>query len=77
MHDMEVDQSVRHLFQYLVENGNMVAIEEVDENQLHKFPQDVLREIQSGDPAWESMVPDAAVKIIKSRGLFGYHNVGQ
>jgi hypothetical protein len=72
MHDVKVDPAIFHLYQYLAENGRMIVVEDVDENQLHVFPKDVLREIQSGDPSWEAMMPDAAVKIIKSRGLFGY-----
>jgi len=75
MHDVKVDHTVRHLYQYLVENGRMVAMEDVDENQLHIFPKDVLGKIQSDDPSWESMVPGAAVKIIKNRGLFGYRKI--
>jgi hypothetical protein len=77
MHDVSVDRTVLHLYQYLLENGRMTAIEDVDENQLHIFPQAVLQGIQSGDSSWESMVPDAAVRIIKSRGLFGYQKVVQ
>ena len=77
MHDMEVHEAVGHLFQYLVQNGKMVALEEVDKDQLHTFPQDVLRQIESGDSTWESMVPDAAVKIIKSRSLFGYRKAAR
>jgi len=72
MNDVKVDHPVRHLYQYLLENGRIVALEGVDENQLHIFPKDVLGKIQSGNPLWESMVPEAAAKIIKSRGLFGY-----
>ena len=74
MGNVEVDSTVRHLYHHLIENKMMIPIENVDERQLHIFPQDVLGKIQSGDPSWESMVPDAAVEIIKKRCLFGYRS---
>jgi hypothetical protein len=77
MHGVGMDDSVRDLYHYLVANGRMVAIEGVDESRLHIFPQDVMKAIQSGDSSWQSMVPSAAVKIIKDRGLFGYREPPQ
>jgi hypothetical protein len=32
----------------------------------------VLKKIQSGDPAWEPLVPAPIVETIKRQGLFGY-----
>lgn len=72
MHEVEVEPRIRHLYQHLLMNRMMVAIENVDEGELHIFPSDVLNKIQSGDQSWEQMVPRPAVEIIKVRGLFGY-----
>jgi hypothetical protein len=36
-------------------------------------PPDALAKLQSGDPAWEGMVPAEVAKIIKNRQFFGYH----
>ena len=74
MGDVEVDSTVRHLYLHLLENRMMLPIQDVDEDQLHIFPQDVLNRICSGDPSWESMVPAAAAAIIRSRRLFGYRS---
>jgi hypothetical protein len=72
MHEVEVEPRIRHLYEYLLTNGMMVPIENVDEGRLHIFPPDVLSKIQSGDQTWERMVPGPAVDVIKARGLFGY-----
>ena len=74
MDDVDVDSTVRHLYQHLVENGMILPIQNVDEDQLHIFPQDVLNKIRGCDSSWESMVPAAAVEMIKKRGLFGYRS---
>lgn len=72
MQDLQLDPSVKPLFEYLIRNQKMVAADRVDESELHVFPADVLKMIQDGDPRWESHVPKNAVETIKSRGLFGY-----
>lgn len=63
---------MRHLYAHLIQNGMIVAIKNVNEENLHILPEEVLRMIQSGDPAWERMVPQPGVKLIKERGVFGY-----
>lgn len=75
LRDVDVDPHIHRLHQYLLEESMMVPIENVDERELHIFPQDVLSRIHSGDPSWEQMVPRSAVDIIKTRGLFGYQLV--
>jgi hypothetical protein len=69
---LEVASNLRHLYAHLMENGMIVAIKDVNEKNLHIFPKEVLGMIQSGDPAWEGMVPLPGVKLIKERGVFGY-----
>jgi hypothetical protein len=39
---------------------------------LRIYPPDALAKLQSGDPAWERMVPPEVAEIIKSRQFFGY-----
>ena len=43
---------------------------------LRIYPPDALDKLQSGDPAWEKMVPPEVVEIIKARGFFGYRAAG-
>jgi hypothetical protein len=65
-------QHLRHLYLHLLENGLIVSIQQVDDDNLHVLPKEVLRMIQSGNPAWERLVPQPGVKLIKERGVFGY-----
>ena len=69
---LEVTSKVRHLYAYLSENGFIEPIREFQEGQLHISPREVLKEIQSGDPAWKNRVPPEVAELIKSRNLFGY-----
>jgi hypothetical protein len=69
---LEVDPKLRHLYAYLFENGFIVPTDAVDAGQLHVTPAEVLAKIQSGDPAWEQMVPPQVVSLIKERKFLGY-----
>ncbi len=69
---LETSLRVRHLHAYLVENKLVETLKNVDEKNLHILPKEVLRMIQQGDSAWETLVPTAGVNLIKERGVFGY-----
>lgn len=66
-----VAQHLRHLHAYLLENRFLQSIHTVNEGYLHIFPRDVLAKIQSGDLAWERMVPATVAERIKRHRLFG------
>jgi hypothetical protein len=61
----------RHLRDFLLESGHLVPIRRYDERFLSIFTKDVLARIQSGDAAWETMVPPAVADTIKAKRLFG------
>lgn len=61
----------RHLRDFLLESGHLVPIRRYDPRLLSIFTKDVLARIQSGDPAWETMVPPVVADTIKSKRLFG------
>jgi len=61
----------RHLRDFLLESGHLVPIRRYNERLLSIFTKDVLARIQSGDAAWETMVPPAVAKTIKAKRLFG------
>ena len=61
----------RHLRDFLLESGHLVPIHRYDERLLSIFTKDVLARIQSGDAAWETMVPPAVADTIKAKRLFG------
>jgi hypothetical protein len=61
-----------HLRDFLLATGHVVPIRRYDERLLGIFTTDVLARIQSGDGAWENMVPPAVAQTIKAKRLFGY-----
>jgi hypothetical protein len=67
---LDVDPRLRSLYQYLLDRGGILAIQEFDSAQLHIRPQEVLSKLQSGDPAWETMVPPEVARLIRERNLF-------
>jgi hypothetical protein len=69
---LEVAPNLRSLYQYLIENEFIQEIIDYNPDYLRILPPDALAKLQSGDPAWERMVPPEVTKIIKSRQFFGY-----
>jgi hypothetical protein len=65
----------RTLYDFLVQRGHIVGLENFREEALSIFSRDVLRLIQEGDESWEAMVPDAVAEMIRKRGFFGYSRV--
>ena len=70
--NMQVGGVLRQLYNYLVERGCIVPLDNFDADVLHIYSPDVLARIQTGADGWESMVPDAVADAIKARRLFGY-----
>lgn len=60
-----------HLYAHLLSGGFIEPIHEFNPAYLDISPHNVLREIQSGDPAWENVVPAPVVERIKRDRLFG------
>lgn len=69
---IKVAQNLRSLFQYLIDNQFIQEVTDYNPEYLRIHPPDALAKIQSGDPAWEQMVPPEVVAIIKQREFFGY-----
>jgi hypothetical protein len=63
---------LHHLHAFLLESHRLEPLRRYDEACLPIHTADVLRGIQTGDPAWEACVPPPIVEIIKRRRLFGY-----
>lgn len=64
---------LRHLYAYLREKRFIQDVAQYDPTCLNITSRDALARLQSGDPAWENMVPPQVVAMIKERKLFGYH----
>ncbi len=72
---LEVAPNLRSLFRYLIDNEFIEEITDYNPDYLRIHPPDALVKLQSGDPAWEQMVPAEVAKIIKDRRFFGYRAV--
>lgn len=70
--NLRVAPNLRHLYAYLVENLFIQGLRDYNEGCLPIFSRDVLARIQTGDSAWESMVPPQVGALIKERKLFGW-----
>jgi len=69
---LPVPAPLRHLYAHLLENHRLRDLVDYNPAWLRTVQDDVLAQIQRGNPAWESEVPPLAVQLIKSRGSFGY-----
>jgi hypothetical protein len=72
---LEVAPNLRSLYRYLIENEFIQEITDYNPDYLRIHPPEALAKLQSGDPAWEKMVPPEVIEIIKSRQFFGYRPV--
>ena len=63
---------IEKLYSYLVDKGNIVALDNYDPECLAFYTRDVLDEIQSNQPEWEDKVPQEVADLIKERHYFGY-----
>jgi hypothetical protein len=71
---LQVAPNLRSLFQYLIENDFIQEITDYNPDYLRIHPPDALAKLQSGEPAWEQMVPPEVTRIIKDRRFFGYQS---
>jgi hypothetical protein len=73
---LEVTPHLRSLYGYLIDNEFIEEITDYYPDYLRIYPPDALAKLQSGNPAWERMVPPEVIAIIKSRQFFGYRTAG-
>ena len=69
--NLQVDEHLQGLYEYLVGNGFIRQIDDYNEGYLSIFSRTALEKIRTGDPEWETMVPERVAVIIKERGLLG------
>lgn len=70
--DAAIKPQLKHLYEYLWDNGYIAPIRDYDMADLRISPSDVLAKLQAGDDSWESLVPAIAAECIKDKGFFGY-----
>ena len=69
--NMPVAPHLRHLYAHLVENRLVEDVENYNPACLSAYSGDVLKQIQSGDAAWEKLVPPQIAAVIRAKKLFG------
>ncbi|HNP35357.1 MAG TPA: hypothetical protein PKK10_05845 [Woeseiaceae bacterium] len=69
---IRLDNSLQHLFNFMVERGVLVPLLDVAYQHLDIQSPAVLRMIAGGDDAWTECVPAAVAEKIVAGGLFGY-----
>lgn len=65
---------LQHLLDHLRESGYIRQLDTLPAEHLNIYSHEVLRQLQSGDPGWESSVPANVVNMIKAEKLFGYQS---
>jgi len=69
---VEVPARVRHLYKHLLENQYVVPIHHTNADCRGIESDDVLRQIQAGNPNWIRQVPPAVAEEIQQKHLFGW-----
>lgn len=70
--NLQVEPGTKKLYEYLVDRGNIEALDSFDPEHLLTYSREVLQQIQNGDPNWTKHVPAAVVEVIQRRGFFGF-----
>ena len=70
--ELKVDAHLQHLYTYLLENGLVRGLNDIDDQYLSIYSHDVLEKIHKGIADWETQVPEQVVTMIKEQQLFGW-----
>ncbi|WP_372725994.1 TonB-dependent receptor [Novipirellula sp.] len=70
--NLEVKPELSKLYHYLLDRGEINAVENYDVDCLKIFSREVLRMIKNGDADWETMVPKPVAEVIKNKNYFDY-----
>ncbi|MBL7828497.1 MAG: TonB-dependent receptor [Saprospiraceae bacterium] len=68
--NLEVSPAIRFLYQYLLDNKNIIDIEGFNPQVLNIHHKEVLHQIREGLPGWEALVPIEVAAFIKENRLF-------
>jgi hypothetical protein len=70
--NLPVPERMKFLYQYLLDNQQIVDIKDPHPELLYIYSKTVLDMIQSDEPGWEKYVPTSVANLIKEKFLFGY-----
>lgn len=77
MDSIKIFDEVMFLYLHLIENQKIQQIERYNPEISHIWSRTVLKMIETGDSAWEKMVPEKVMKLVKKKKLFGHKSGGQ
>lgn len=69
--DFKIPKNLVGLYDYMIDNNKLEAIDDFDFKLLHILSDDVLAKIKAGTNIWEEDVPEKVAEAIKEMGLFG------
>ena len=70
--NLQAPANIHFLYDYLLENKNIVDIQRFNPDILGIYHKEVLKMIQEGIPGWEEKVPEEVARLVKEKRLFGY-----
>jgi hypothetical protein len=70
--NLKIPQEIHFVYDYLLENGNIVDVKTFDKSILSIYHKKVIKMIEEGQAGWEALVPKKVASEIKSKNLFGY-----
>ena len=74
---LKVHPRVKELYNFFIDNGKVIDIEDYDEKSLDIHPREVYEMIMNGNKEWENMVPGLTAKMIKEKNLFSKEKASQ
>ncbi|MBO1256566.1 TonB-dependent receptor [Alteromonas sp. 5E99-2] len=70
--EVKVPEHLKFLYRHLLENDFIAGIECSDPALFNIYSREILKQIESRNPEWETHLPAQVVEEIKSKKLFGY-----
>ncbi|MCG2633905.1 MAG: TonB-dependent receptor [Gammaproteobacteria bacterium] len=70
--NLKLDERTQLIYQQLLQNGSIQAIDQYDPECLKIFSPVILQQIRSGSGDWEDKLPNGMADQIKSKSLLGY-----
>ncbi len=74
--NLPVPEQIRFLYQFLLDQGLIVRVENYNRDILNIIPYGVYQMIENQKVGWEKFVPSEVAEIIRSENLFGYKDPG-
>ena len=72
LHNLKISDDLKFLYQHLLHNAALVALDNYDDSLLHIYSRKILNMIQNQEPGFEKYLPAPVASLIKERQLFGY-----